>query len=72
MSAGPWYSVIRGGRKEVALMRGTKRTAMMPDRMRRLATRGKQEMMLRRVANHNVHVITPHGKILAGRKGRKG
>jgi hypothetical protein len=27
---------------------------------------------LRMTRNHNVHVITPHGKIVAGRKGRKG
>lgn len=25
----------------------------------------------RMTPNHNVHVITPHGKIVAGRKGRK-
>ncbi len=39
---------------------------------RRMAVPGKHELMLRRAANHNVHVITPHGKIVAGRKGRKG
>jgi hypothetical protein len=26
---------------------------------------------LRMMTNHNVHVITPHGKVVAGRKGRK-
>lgn len=31
----------------------------------------KHELMIRRAANHNAHVITPHGKVLAGRKGRK-
>ncbi|MBU5638988.1 hypothetical protein KOM00_19900 [Geomonas sp. Red69] len=30
----------------------------------------KHEMMIRREPNHNVHVITPHGKIHSGRKGR--
>ncbi|WP_460595251.1 hypothetical protein [Geomonas sp. Red276] len=30
----------------------------------------KHEMMMRREPNHNVHVITAHGKIQAGRKGR--
>jgi len=25
----------------------------------------------RMMTNHNVHVITPHGKVMAGRKGRK-
>jgi len=32
----------------------------------------RQERMIRRTTNHNVHVITPHGKIQAGRKGRNG
>lgn len=26
---------------------------------------------LRMTPNHNVHVITPHGKLMLGRKGRK-
>ncbi|GFO63197.1 hypothetical protein M1B72_17665 [Geomonas paludis] len=30
----------------------------------------KHEMMMRREPNHNVHVITHHGKIHSGRKGR--
>ena len=30
---------------------------------------GKKHRMM---TNHNVHVITPHGKVMAGRKGRKG
>jgi hypothetical protein len=29
-------------------------------------------LMTRRDANQNAHIITPHGKIQAGRKGRKG
>jgi len=33
---------------------------------------GKHELMIRRAGNHNLHVITPHGKIQTGRKGRKG
>lgn len=33
---------------------------------------GKHELMIRRAANHNVHVITHHGKVMHGRKGRKG
>jgi hypothetical protein len=37
-----------------------------------MAMPGKHELMIRRAANHNVHIITPHGKIQAGRKGRKG
>lgn len=30
----------------------------------------KHEVMMRREPNHNVHVITHHGKIQVGRKGR--
>jgi hypothetical protein len=43
-------------------MKGTKRMAML----------GKPELTIRRAANHNVHVITRHGNVQAGRKGRKG
>lgn len=32
----------------------------------------KHGMILRRSANLNAHIITHHGKILVGRKGRKG
>ena len=30
----------------------------------------KHELMIRRATNHNLHVITHHGKIMVGRKGR--
>jgi hypothetical protein len=53
-------------------MKAMKETDMMRKAMRRLTVPGKHEMMLRRAANHNVHMLTPHGKIFAGRKGRKG
>jgi len=53
-------------------MRAMKETNMLRKSMRRLTIPGKHEMMLRRAGNHNVHVLTPHGKIFAGRKGRKG
>ena len=53
-------------------MRGPKSTTTMTRRMARMAMPGKHELMIRRAANHNVHVITPHGKVQAGRKGRKG
>jgi hypothetical protein len=49
-----------------------KETEMMKKTMQRLTVPGKHGLMLRRAANHNVHVLTPHGKIFAGRKGRKG
>lgn len=32
----------------------------------------KHGMMLRRTANRNAHIITHHGKIRVGRKGRNG
>ena len=42
---------------------------MKPQRM--MLRFSKHELMIRRAANHNAHVITPHGKIQGGRKGRK-
>jgi hypothetical protein len=42
----------------------------MPRRMMLMAMLDRQKMMLRRSANHNAHIITPHGKVVAGRKGR--
>jgi hypothetical protein len=53
-------------------MRAMKETKGIRKAMRRLTVPGKHELMLRRAANHNVHMLTPHGKIFAGRKGRKG
>lgn len=32
----------------------------------------RHELMMRRTTNHNVHMLTPHGKVQLGRKGRKG
>jgi hypothetical protein len=45
---------------------------MKPQRMAQPAMPGKHEQLIRRAANHNAHIITPHGKLYAGRKGRKG
>ena len=53
-------------------MRGMKHSMMEMKRMLRMAMFGKHEPMMRRAANRNAHVITPHGKIQAGRKGRRG
>ena len=58
--------------EEVAIMRGTKGTTTTTRHTARAATAGKHELMIRRAVNHNAHVITPHGKVQAGRKGRKG
>jgi hypothetical protein len=52
-------------------MRGMKRP-METRQMQRMAQHGKHELLIRRAANQNAHVITPHGKIQAGRKGRRG
>lgn len=32
----------------------------------------KHELMIRRDGKHNTHVMTHHGKVFFGRKGRKG
>lgn len=53
-------------------MRETRRPTMKPRRMMKMALTGKGGMVLRRSANHNAHIITPHGKVQSGRKGRKG
>jgi len=42
----------------------------MPRRKMTAMTPGKRGMMLRRAANRNAHIITHHGKIRVGRKGR--
>jgi hypothetical protein len=53
-------------------MRLLKEATVMQRTLRRMTPPGKHEMMLRRATNHNVHMLTPHGKVVAGRKGRKG
>jgi hypothetical protein len=53
-------------------MKGMNRTMMMPRRAGKTATAGKHEMLIRRAANHNLHVMTHHGKVMLGRKGRTG
>jgi len=44
---------------------------MMPKRRLDAAAKVMLGKKLRMMTNHNVHIITPHGKIFAGRKGRK-
>lgn len=51
-------------------MRAMTTRTMMPKRRMNTSAKlmtGKKHRMM----NHNVHVITPHGKVFAGRKGRK-
>jgi len=50
-------------------MKATKLPITMQQR-RKSTTPDKHELMIRRASNHNVHIITHHGKILSGRKGR--
>lgn len=42
------------------------------DNARKSIMMRKHELMTRREPNHNVHVITHHGKVYSGRKGRTG
>jgi len=63
-----WYSSIGKG---VAKMRGMKRM-LKPRGMMLMALLDRHKMMLRRSTNRNAHIITPHGKVMAGRKGRTG
>ncbi|WP_305732723.1 hypothetical protein [Trichlorobacter ammonificans] len=42
----------------------------MPRRMTMMPMIARHEAMIRRMPNHNVHVITHHGKMMLGRKGR--
>jgi hypothetical protein len=43
---------------------------MIPRRRMAAAMKARTGMTMRRTPNHNVHVITHHGKVMAGRKGR--
>jgi len=52
-------------------MRGMKRM-LKPRGMMLMALLDRHKMMLRRSTNRNAHIITPHGKVMAGRKGRTG
>jgi len=53
-------------------MRGMKRTLMRPRGMMLMAMLDRHKMIMRRSTNRNAHIITPHGKVMAGRKGRNG
>jgi hypothetical protein len=44
----------------------------MPKRSMMAVMTGKHGMMIRRAANRNAHIITHHGKVRIGRKGRTG
>jgi hypothetical protein len=40
--------------------------------MKLMAMLDRNNMMMRRSTNRNAHIITPHGKVMVGRTGRKG
>jgi len=44
---------------------------MMPQRRMSAAMKAMTGKKLRMTPNHNVHIITHHGKLMIGRKGRK-
>lgn len=44
---------------------------MMPLRRAKAAMKVTQDKKLNKTPNHNVHVLTRHGKLMLGRKGRK-
>jgi hypothetical protein len=44
---------------------------MMPQRRTGAAMKAMMGKKLRMTPNHNVHIITHHGKLMLGRKGRK-
>jgi hypothetical protein len=52
-------------------MKGMTTRTMMPPRRRVTPIMiARHELMTRHTPNHNVHMITPHGKVMSGRKGR--
>ncbi len=53
-------------------MRTASKIMLLPKKMARMAMRDRIGTHLRRGMNAIAHVLTPHGKQLAGRKGRKG
>jgi hypothetical protein len=57
--------------KEVATMKAMTTRIMMPRRRVSAAMKTLMGKKLRMTPNHNVHVITHHGKLVIGRKGRK-
>lgn len=53
-------------------MKGLGQATMKPRQGMPMAMSGKRDILTRRAGHHNAHVLTPHGKHMAGRKGRKG
>ena len=53
-------------------MRDPSLKTSMPRGMMLIAMVDRGKLISRRTTNKNAHIITPHGKVVAGRKGRKG
>lgn len=53
-------------------MRNMSRKTSMPRMMMLITTLDRHKLIMRRTTNLNAHIITPHGKVMASRKGRKG
>jgi hypothetical protein len=51
-------------------MKGIKSPNTMPKPRSMTSMLARHEHMIRRATNHNVHIITHHGKVMVGRKGR--
>jgi len=58
--------------KEVAKMRDLSRKTPKPRQTVVITMLDRHKLIMRRTTNRNAHIITPHGKVVAGRKGRKG
>lgn len=55
-----------------AAMKAMTTRTMMPRHRINAAIKNLMDKKHRMMKNHNVHVITHHGKMMLGRKGRKG
>jgi len=58
-------------KKEVPAMKAMTPGTKMPRRRVNAAVKALTVKKHRMMMNHNVHVITHHGKVMVGRKGRK-
>lgn len=59
--------------RKVMKPQGTPKANMMAEHGSKApVTMTKHDQLIRREPNHNVHVITHHGNIQSGRKGRTG
>ena len=64
-----WVKPMWG--REVFTMKAMTPRTMMPRHRMNAAMKTLAGKKHRMMMNHNVHVITHHGKVMVGRKGRK-